>query len=216
MPMKGIRFGAFHSYNDLRLVLSKKEMGSPTVKAQKLDIPGADGTLDLTDFFGEPKYEDVTHRFDFSTAYPQEEFISQFSTIKNKIHGRKIRVVLDDDPLFFWVGRCHVSGFTSEKGIGTISVEVDCDPYKYKLDHTVMAYAINGTQTINLTNARKRAVPEVQVFTDTSIRIVHQDNIWDLGKGNYTLPELELTEGDNLVTVTGVGTITFVWQEGEL
>lgn len=216
MPMKGIRFGAFHSYDDLRLILSKKEMGSPTVKAQKLDIPGADGTLDLTDFFGEPKYEDVTHRFDFSTSYPQEEFISQFSTIKNKIHGRKMRVILDDDPLFFWVGRCHVSGFTSEKGIGTISVEVDCEPYKYKLDHTVMAYAVNGTQTINLTNARKRAVPEVQVFTDTNITVDFRGNTWTLGKGNYTLPELELTAGDNPVTVTGMGTITFVWQEGEL
>lgn len=216
MPMKGIRFGAFHSYNDLRLILSKKEMGSPTVKAQKLDIPGADGTLDLTDFFGEPKYEDVTHRFDFSTSYPQEEFISHFSTIKNKIHGRKMRVILDDDPLFFWVGRCHVSGFTSEKGIGTVSVEVDCEPYKYKLDHTVMAYAVNGTQTINLTNARKRAVPEVQVFTDTSITVDFRGNTWTLGKGNYTLPELELTAGDNPVTVTGMGTITFVWQEGEL
>lgn len=214
--MKGIRFGAFHSYDDLRLILSKKEMGSPTVKAQKLDIPGADGTLDLTDFFGEPKYEDVTHRFDFSTAYPQEEFITQFSTIKNKIHGRKLRVILDDDPLFFWVGRCHVSGFTSEKGIGTVSVEVDCEPYKYKLDHTVMAYAVNGTQTINLTNARKRAVPEVQVFTDTSITVDFRGNSWTLGKGNYTLPELELTAGDNPVTVTGTGTITFVWQEGEL
>lgn len=214
--MKGIRFGAFHSYDDLRLILSKKEMGSPTVKAQKLDIPGADGTLDLTDFFGEPKYEDVTHRFDFSTSYPQEEFITQFSTIKNKIHGRKMRVILDDDPLFFWVGRCHVSGFTSEKGIGTISVEVDCEPYKYKLDHTVMAYAINGAQTINLTNARKRAVPEVQVFTDTSLTVDFRGNSWTLGKGNYTLPELELTAGDNPVTVTGIGTITFVWQEGEL
>ena len=214
--MKGIRFGAFHSYNDLRLILSKKEMGSPTVKAQKLDIPGADGTLDLTDFFGEPKYEDVTHRFDFSTSYPQEEFITQFSTIKNKIHGRKMRVILDDDPLFFWVGRCHVSGFTSEKGIGTVSVEVDCEPYKYKLDHTVMAYAVNGTQAINLINARKRAVPEVQVFTDTNITVDFRGNSWTLGKGNYTLPELELTAGDNPVTVTGMGTITFVWKEGEL
>lgn len=85
--MKGIRFGAFHSYNDLRLILSKKEMGSPAVKVQQVDIPGADGNLDLTDFFGEPKYENVTHRFDFSTSYPQEEFITQYSTIKNKIHG---------------------------------------------------------------------------------------------------------------------------------
>ena len=69
--MKGIRFGAFHSYNDLGLILTKKEMGSPAVKVQQVDIPGADGNLDLTDFFGEPKYENVTHRFDFSTAFPQ-------------------------------------------------------------------------------------------------------------------------------------------------
>lgn len=215
--MKGIRFGAFHSYNDLKLILSKKEMGSPTVKVQKLDIPGADGTLDLTDFFGEPKYEDVTHRFDFSTNVPQEEFISLFSTIKNAIHGRKMRVVLDDDPLFFWVGRCHVSKFTNEKGIGTISVECDCEPYKYKQDHTVIAQVVSGTQAITLTNGRKRAVPEVQIYTEAgSIRIEHNGNIWDLGSGSFTLPELELVEGDNIVTVTGTGTITFVWQEANL
>lgn len=215
--MKGIRFGARHSYDDLKLILTRKELGAPAVKSKTLDIEGADGILDLTDFFGEPKYENVTHRFEFSTIVPQSEFISLFSTVKNAIHGKKMRVVLDDDPLFFWVGRCHVSSFTSEKGVGTISVEVDCEPYKYKKDHTVIAQAVNGTTTINLTNGRKRAVPEVQVYTETgSITIAYKGNSWALGKGNYTLPELELTEGENAVTVTGTGTIAFVWQEGDL
>ncbi len=59
-------------------------------------------------------------------------------------------------------------------------------------------------------------MPEVQVFTDTNITVDFRGNTWALGKGNYTLPELELTAGDNPVTVTGMGTITFVWQEGEL
>lgn len=212
--MKGIRFGAYHSYDDFNLILTAKEMGSPSVKTQKIDIPGADGTLDLTDFFGEPKYEDVTHRFDFSTAYPQEEFITLYSRIKNAIHGKKMRVILDDDPLFFWMGRCHVSKFTNEKGIGTISVECDCEPYKYKIDHTVSAHVVNGTQVITLTNARKRAVPEVQVYG--SIRIEHNGNSWDLGSGSYTMPELELVHGANTVTVTGAGTVTFVWLEGDL
>lgn len=215
--MKGIRFGAYHSYDDFHLILSKKEMGSPTVKTQKIDIPGADGSLDLTDFFGEPKYEDVTHRFDFSTILPQAQFITLFTTIKNAIHGRKMRVILDDDPLFFWMGRCHVSNFTSEKGIGTITVECDCEPYKYKKDLTVIAQAVSGTHAITLTNGRKRAVPEVQVYTEAgSLNITYQGNIWDLGTGVYTLPELTLTEGANLVTVTGTGTVTFSWQEGEL
>lgn len=215
--MKGIRFGVYHSYDDLNLILTSKEMGAPAVKAQKLDVPGADGALDLTDFFGEPKYEDVTHRFDFSTNVPQEQFITLFSTIKNAIHGRKMRVILDDDPLFFWFGRCHVSSFTSEKGIGTITVECDCEPYKYKTEHTVISQVVSGTHAITLTNGRKRAVPEVQVFTESgSIQMEYQGNIWDLGSGSYTLPELELTHGGNTVTVTGTGTVSFIWQEGEL
>lgn len=215
--MKGIRFGVYHSYDDFKLILSKKEMGSPSIKVQKIDIPGADSALDLTDFFGEPKYEDVTHRFDFSTNVPQEEFLTLFSKVKNAIHGKKMRVVLDDDPLFFWNGRCHVSGFTSEKGIGTISVECECDPYKYKKDQTVIAQVINGTQVITLINGRKRAVPEVQVYTESGgMTLEYQGNTWTLGKGHYTLPELELVQGDNIVTVTGTGTITFAYQEGDL
>ena len=214
--MKGIRFGLYHSHDDFRLILSKKEMGAPAVKVQKIDIPGADGALDLTDFFGEPKYENVTHRFDFSTGIPQAEFITLFTRIKNAIHGKKMRVILDDDPLFFWNGRCHVSSFTSEKGIGTISIECDCAPWKYKIDHTTVAKVIDGTQVITLTNARKRAVPEVQVYTEGTMNITYGVNIWDLGSGTYTLPELELLEGENTVTVTGTGTIAFTWQEGDL
>jgi hypothetical protein len=216
--MKGIRFGLYHSYDDFGLILSKTEMGAPQVKAQKIDIPGADGTLDLTDFFGEPKYEDVTHRFDFSTGIPQAEFITLCTRIKNAIHGKKMRVVIDDDPLFFWNGRCYVSSFTNEKGIGTISIECDCAPWKYKRDHTTVAHVVSGTQEIILTNARKRAVPEVQVFTEGggSITVDFRGNTWTLGKGSYTLPELELAEGANPVTVTGTGTIAFVWLEGDL
>ena len=214
--MKGIRFGDMHSYDDLKMILSAKEMGAPSVKSKKLDIEGADSSLDLTDFFGEPKYEDVTHKFQFSTIVPYSEFMTLYSRIKNAIHGKKMRIILDDDPLFYWMGRCYVSGFTNEKSIGQVQVECDCEPYKYKLTKTVYSQAVSGTQSIILTNGRKRAVPEVLIDTDTSLNILFQDANWNLGPGSYTLPELELTHGVNNVTVTGIGTITFEWQEGDL
>lgn len=215
--MKGITFGSLHSYEDLKLILNSKEIGSPEVKVRKIDIEGADSSLDLTDFFGEPKYENVTHKFQFSTIVPQAQFLSLFSTVKNALHGKKMRIILDGDPLFYYIGRIHVSSFTNEKNIGIISVECDCEPFKYKLEKTVVSRAVSGTQTINLTNGRKRAVPEVRIETTSSIRIEYQgSNIWDLGSGSYTLPELELVEGVNAVTVTGTGTITFTWQEGNL
>lgn len=215
--MKGIIFGSLHSYRDLRLILESKEMGAPEVKVNKIDIPGADSALDLTDFFGEPKYDDVKHKFQFTSIEPQETFLTQFSEIKNAIHGKKVRIILDDDPSFFYTGRCFVSSFTNDKGIGTVSVECECEPYKYKLAKTTVSKAVNGTEVITLTNGRKRAVPEISITADASLNIVFQTyNIWDLGSGSYTLPDLELTEGENTVTVTGVGNITFTWQEAML
>lgn len=215
--MKGVKFGDYHSFRDLALILSKKEMGSPETKVRKIDIEGADSSLDFTEFFGEPKYEDQKHKFEFSTIVPQARFMEQFSIIKNALHGKMKRIILDDDPLYYYTGRLSVSSFTNERNIGHITIEADCEPYKYKLEKTVVSRAVNGTEAIILTNGRKRAVPEVTIVSEGSLNIVFQvGNIWDLGSGSYTLPELELTEGENTVTVTGTGTITFTWQEGDL
>ena len=214
--MKGIRFGDLHSFDDLGLILGKKELGAPAVKVNKIDIPGADGDLDQTEFFGDVKYENATHRFEF-TANQQDDFPALYSRVKNALHGRKKRIILDDDPLYFYLGRCFIDKHTDEKSIATIDVECDCQPYKYKKEQTVIAQAVTDTTTITLKNGRLRAVPEVQIFTEAgSIRLEYQGSIWDLGTGSYTLPELELQEGDNLVTVTGTGTVTFSWQEGDL
>lgn len=212
--MKGIIFGDLHSHRDLNLILSRKEMGSPAVKEQKIEIEGADSELDLTDFFGEPKYSNVTHRFEFSTMVAENEFLSLFSTIKNAIHGKKMRIILDDDPHFYYIGRLHVSKFTNEKNVGTISVDADCEPYKYKIQETVVSKAVNGTGTIVLTNTRKRAVPTIT--TTATMTIAFGNFSRSVNAGTFIVPELELVEGANTVTVTGTGTITFTWQEGAL
>jgi len=213
---KGITFDDLHTYNDLHLILQGKEIGSPEVKQKQIDIEGADGSLDLTDFFGDVKYGNVTHRFDFATIIPQAQFLSLFSTVKNALHGKKMRVILDDDPLFYYIGRPYVSKFTNEKNIGFISIEVECEPYKYKLEKTVAKLTVNGKYIAEVPNSRKRVVPEVKVETADSIRIEYQGNIWDLGNGSYTLPELELTEGVNNIALTGVGSVTLTYQEGGL
>lgn len=214
--MKGVTFGTYHSYNDFSLILSSKEIAAPKTKTVKIDVEGADSAIDLTDFFGEPKYEDCTHKFQFSTIVPQSEFLTLFSTIKNAIHGKKLEISLDADPGFFYVGRCYVSSFTNEKNIGKISVECECEPYKYKAAKTVITQAVNGEDIIVLPNLRKRVVPEVQIEADSALHIVYETNIWDLGSGSYTLPELELKAGENNVSVSGVGNITFSYQEAGL
>lgn len=213
--MKGIQFGIYHSYRDLQMILSEKEIGAPPTKKDALDIPGGDGELDMTEFFGEPKYGNATHKFTFTTI--QNDLLTQYSKVKNALHGKKMQIVLDADPTYYYMGRCEVDKFHDEHGVGKIAITCDCEPYKYAMQKTAVYQAVDGVVDIPLLNGRKRAVPEVKIETDTSLNIVYQQsNIWDLGSGTYTLPELELVEGENIVTVTGTGTITFTWQEATL
>lgn len=214
--MKGVTFGEYHSYRDFNLILSSKEIEAPAVKEKKVEIEGADGDLDLTDFFGEPKYSNARHKFNFTEVFTGTESLSAFAAIKNALHGKKKRVILDDDPSFFYVGRLFVTKFTDERNIGVLQIEADCEPYKYKLQPTIMSVTVDGTQAVILTNSRKRAVPEVVIDTAASLRLEYQGNIWDLGSGSFTLPELELVEGENTVTVTGTGTVSFTYQEAGL
>lgn len=214
MRLKGISFDGLHSYRDFRLVLAPKEIGSPQVKRYQIEVPGADGMLDLTDFFGDAKYENVTHTFEFSLPVPQTELLYTYQSIKNAIHGKKMRIILDDDPLFYYLGRCEVSPLTQEKTIGKLSIVCDCEPYKYKLQQTVFRIDVNGTFTTTIPNSRMPVVPEITATAAMTIQ--YGGFTWSVAAGTFTLPELELREGNNEITVTGVGSVTFTYREGAL
>lgn len=184
---------------------------------ETVDIPGGDGVLDLTEFFGEVKYNNRTLTFEFSVTVPPEQFMELFKSVQNALHGKKMRIVLTEDPDWYYIGRISVSEWKADRNIGKLTIDCDCEPFKYKLDKTMVQATVANTETVALTNSRKRAVPEVTIETENGIQIVYQTtNIWDLGSGSYTLPELELVEGENTITLNGTGTITFTWQEGSL
>lgn len=215
--MKGIMFGNYHSHRDFQLILASKTIGTPSPKTETIDIPGGDGVLDLTDFFGEIKYGNRSHSFEFSTMVTPSEFMSLFSTVQNALHGRKLPIILDDDPEWYYIGRISVSEWKADRNIGKLTIDCDCEPYKKQSSPTVISKAVGGTATITLPNSRKRTVPEVKIESETGLNIAFGvGNVWDLGSGSYTLPELELVEGDNPVKVTGTGTITFTYTQAKL
>lgn len=212
--MKQIIFGQYKSYDDLHLILTSKTIGSPTIKTHTVEVEGADGVLDYTEYFGEPKYSNLTHSFEFSTVVPQAQFLTLFSAIKDALHGQKVHIVLPDDPDFFYIGRISVSEFTNDKTIGNISITCDCDPYKYKTAATTVSKAVSGSATITLPNMRKRVVPTIT--SDASFTFTWGSKSVTHSAGTFMIPTLELVEGNNTVTVTGTGNVSFTYQEGGL
>lgn len=211
--MKGVRFGNYHSYNDFSLILSQKTIGTPLPKVETIDIPGGDGVLDLSEFFGEVKYNNRELSFEFSTIVPQAEFMDLFSKVQNALHGQKMQIVLDDDMGWFYIGRITVSEWKAEKSVGKLTIDCDCEPFKYKATETVVTRAVdNATSQITLTNSRKRVVPTIT--TDAEFKVAFTGYSGTFSAGTFTIPELVLSEGKTIVRVTGTGNITFSYREG--
>lgn len=209
--MKGIKFDDFHSWNDFHLILSKKTIGSPEPKTEYIDVPGADGTLDLTEYFGETKYENRTLKFEFSTIVPMSDFLDLFSEIQNALHGKKMKIVLDEDPEYYYIGRVSVNEWNADKNIGKVTIECDCEPYKYRKYKTVLTTTINGEATVLYTNLRKHVVP---TFTTTAeINVAFEGNTYSISSGTFTVPEIVFKAGKNLIDYTGTATVTVEYQE---
>lgn len=215
--MKGIMFGNYHAWNDFQLILASKTIGTPSPKTETIDIPGGDGVLDLTEFFGETKYNNRSLSFEFSSMVNPSEFMPLFSRVQNALHGKKMTITLDDDPEWYYIGRISVSEWKADRNIGKLVVDCDCDPYKYQISTTTVTRSISGTSTILLSNTRKRVVPEIRVTSSSGLSITYGSGyLWTLASGSYLLPELELVEGSNTVTVSGTGSITFTYTQAGL
>ena len=146
--MKGVTFGGYHSYNDLQLILADKQIGTPDVKKNLIDLPGGHGKIDQTEAYGEPKYDMRELSFEFSTIVPESEFMTLFSRVQNLLHGQKVNIILDDDPEWYYTGRVEVSEWKANRRVGTLTIDCECDPFKHRL--TAQAVNLCGRNLLNL------------------------------------------------------------------
>ena len=213
--MNGITFGEYHSYNDFDLILSSKSIEAPSAKTETIDIPGADGVLDFTEFFGETKYNNRKLTFNFSSIVHYSEQLAQDSTVKNALHGKRVKIILDADSDFYYVGRINVGNWANEKNIGKLTITCDCEPWKYKINPTIISATITDSGTVSLSNLRRSVSPKIS--TDAPITVAWTGGSASLDSGNnWLIPELVLKAGETPLTITGTANVKFEYQEGSL
>lgn len=213
--MKGVRFGSLHSFTEWGLILSGKEIGSPEIKSHKIDIEGADGELDYTEAFGGVKFGNRILKFEFQRGgINTHGFLELLSEIQGALFGVRTTVELDDDSGWYYQGRCRIADFTQNGRIAKLSVEVDAEPYKLRKTATRQNKAVSGSAEIILPNSRMPIVPTIT--TDAEMKFSFKGNTYTAGAGTFRIPELQLEPGQNIVTVTGTGNVTFEYKEGKL
>ena len=212
--MNGVKFDNLHTYDDFSLILSAKEIGVPQPKTELLEVPGADEMIDFTEFFGDVKFENRPLKFKFTTPVPQSEFMTLFSRIQNALNGKRMKIVLDEDKDFYYSGRVSVKEWLADMTIGKITIECDCNPYKLKKNKTIVTSTVNGEKTVTLSNLRRHVVPLFK--SDAEMRIAFDGNSFSMSAGESRFPAIVLKEGENILKLSGNGTVTIEYQEGGL
>lgn len=216
----GIYFGDIHSFYDLNLILSKVEIPPAKPKTTYVDIPGGNGSVDLTEAHGEVKYSDRECKFTFTMnpagGLSEADFEEKKTEVSNALNGMKFKITLDKDDEFYYSGRCEVSEYLSNKRLRQIVVTAKVYPYKFKQNVTSLTFELSETQkTVNIINGRKSVSPEIECSNDNTM-IVFGNTSFALSAGTQKILDIQFKEGNNQLKLSGTGTITFSFQEGEL
>lgn len=213
----GVYFNDTHSFYDLNLILSKVDVPPAKPKTTFIDIPGADGSVDLTEAHGGVKYSDRECSFTF-TMLPTDlsTWEEKKTEVSNLLNGRVFKITLDKDDEYYYSGRCEVKDYDVDKKIRQIVVTAKVKPYKFKQNITVMKVALASTpKSVVLMNGRKTVSPSIECTNDNTV-VTFGGATFNLSAGIHKILDIQLVEGNNMLTVSGTGSVTFTYQEGDL
>ena len=148
--IKGVTFAAssetiesgVHS-SIFNMVLSKVTIGSPDVKTHYVDVPGMDGSVDLTSYFNDTvRYQNRVLQFEFTfLRRADSELYLDYTNLMSYLHGKfRGYISIDGDDYisnsvhhyYYYSGRVFVGDLQKGK-LSKVVLKCDCEPYKTEL-----------------------------------------------------------------------------------
>lgn len=141
-----ITIGEYNTYDTWHLIpMERPAISPPPKKTNTVDIPGANGKLDLSNALTEyPLYDNRTGSIEFLIEPDHEETWQElYSDVMNKLsfcdasYEGQIPAQMEEDPNWKYVGLWTVNTFKSGKNYSTITLDYDLYPYKKRLYDSV-------------------------------------------------------------------------------
>lgn len=227
-----ITIGDKNTYDDWHLVSTSRPLLSPpSVKTNYMEIPGRDGVLDLTDsLIGRPTYSNRTGSWDFVVLNEYasgEDWTTLYNEIMEYLHGQNYKIILEDDPSYYYYGRLSVNQWRSSKTWSRISINYNVGPYKYDLSYTDEGWlwdpfnfelgyvqsvknlpiTANSTLDVTVINTIANYVP-ILLTSASGVQLTWDENTYNLAKGINYYPDIALSIGENIMPFTNTTSST--------
>lgn len=227
---------------DLMLFLNDVSIGDAKARRFVVDVPGRDGVLDLTESLGGVYFENREIELTLTCVnYTTARFHLLSSTLRNELDGRLVRLVLSDDPAYFWRGRCSVE--TGRSGIEAtqIRVAMDAEPHKYgvtssydpwlwgpfsfvngvisRVEDVVLANGQTKTVTLPLDPAKLKPTLWLNAGASGSVSAkLATDSTWHLLRaGKNVIPEIRMSDVAEVnLQLRGTGRVGIEYRLGSL
>lgn len=229
----GVKFDNYHSFRDLGVYpKSKIIVAPPKVREVYVEVAGADGSLDLTEALtGRANFESRDAKFEF-TVIDRALWDSVYSRMMNTLHSKVMRVILDEDPSWYYEGRIQVDSFATSKHTATITVTGFLNPYKKHLyanserwlwdtfnfeTDVARDYAdlvVDGTLTATIVGSKMPVTPVIK--TSSAMSLTFNGNTYQLSAGENRIAGMVLLNQEYQMTFTGSGTVSIQFEIGSL
>lgn len=128
-----------NTWEDWHLIPSSRPtIVTPQPKTNFVKIPGRQGTLDLSNYLhgDRPIYGIRTGSIEFYVMNGYENWMDIRRKMATVLHGKRIKMVLEDEPDYYYEGRFKFSQWNSEPNFSKVSIEYQLNPFKYRVDHS--------------------------------------------------------------------------------
>lgn len=209
----------FNTWYDWNLILTAKDVTPPEPKTYLVDIDGADGSLDLSESLaGRVVYKDRKLSADFWTDHGnRKDRERMYREIIRSLHGKKIRIIEPDDPEHYFLGRVIVSKLSNNLAYATFKLNATCEPWRYSIEESVRRVDITGAirkDVVISNNGVKILCPEIVVNGSVTLYFNGSETL--LTTGSYKVSDLKLKQGNNIIGVSGNGSVVFKYKEADL
>lgn len=212
--MNTVNINGINVYQKYGMILTSKVIPPATAKTFMINIPGADGVLDITDSMGIVRYNSRRIVLNFSLIGQTITTYLLYQKISNEFNGRKVNVILSEADDFYYEGRCVDMTFEQTSNmVAEMTLTIDALPYAKTVKEFVVE--AEGTEDLEIIGSRMPTVPEITV-EGGSTNIIWQGHSRHLDAGTYALQDLVLMQGANSIRIDGNAKVKFKYRKGKL
>lgn len=209
--MRGVLINnKIHTGDDLGLIMTEKTIGAPTPQTNYIDVPGRNGSLDLSTYLtGEVAYSNRSLRFKFVGDGSRESVLTLIDEMM-LYHGHHLQIITDDYPDWYYEGRATIT-YTDHGHYVEFEMSVIAQPFCYSRKPKKYELYVTESKQIAITNVGQSIIPTITV--DSDMTISSGGVSVTLSKGVYKPLPLRLPHGATIFVVSGTGNIVIEFKE---